>query len=346
MSFWRDKKVFITGHTGFKGSWLTLWLHSLGAKVVGYSSTIPTTPSLFEAARISELCDHQFGDVRDHEKLKLAIQTSQADVVFHLAAQSLVRRSHNDPVDTFSTNIMGTVHVLDAIRECPTVKSCLIVTTDKCYENTESSLPYSEDDRLGGSDPYSNSKACAELVTSSFLKSFFSKSAVGIATARAGNVIGGGDFAEDRIIPDIYRALERNKNLELRNPDSIRPWQHVLVPLSGYLTLAEKLFSDPQKFSGPFNFGPGEKDCVSVKQLITKLNPFLYQKLSFIEVSSQIHESKLLKLNSLKAREVLNWSPHWGLDKCLEETALWYEAYLRGADMRDLSLKQIRSFVA
>jgi CDP-glucose 4,6-dehydratase len=345
-SFWRDKKVFVTGHTGFKGGWLTLWLHQMGAKVTGYSLPAPTTPSFFEAVKLSDLCSHKIGDIRDYQAMKNALEESQAEIVFHMAAQPLVRKSYKDPIETYSTNVMGTVNLLEAVRFCETVQSCVIITTDKCYENKEWVWGYRENDRLGGHDPYSNSKACSELVVSAYLKSFFKTEAkIGIASARAGNVIGGGDFAEDRLIPDIYRAIFNNTELKIRYPESTRPWQHVLVPLSGYIELAEKLYLDKKKYSDSFNFGPKDEDCISVGNLILKASQYWGYKLPVVlEDGNHLHEAKFLKLDISKAFSSLNWKPEWNVDESIEKTAKWYKSFINNEDVRSLSLDQIREF--
>ena len=346
--FWAGKKVFITGHTGFKGGWLTLWLHSMGAKVTGYSLPAPTEPSFFEIVKLEELCHHKIGDIRDYSELQTAINDAKPEIVFHMAAQPLVRKSYRDPIETYSTNVMGTVHLLEAVKSCPSVKSCVVVTTDKCYENKEWTWGYRENDRLGGHDPYSNSKACAELVTAAYYKSFIKEnSSMGLATVRAGNVIGGGDFAEDRLIPDVYRSILNGIEISIRYPHSTRPWQHVLVPLSGYLVLAEKLFVDHSKYSEPFNFGPKDEDCISVGELITKTSFYWGKKLPVkLESNVQLHEAKFLKLDISKAESLLGWRPRWNVDKTIEETANWYREFLSQKNMREITLRQIKHFEA
>ena len=347
LSFWKNKKVFITGHTGFKGAWLTLWLHELGAKITGYGLPANTDPSFYEALNIKSICQDIVGDVRDLQFLKEALDSSQAEIVFHLAAQPLVRKSYEDPVETFSTNVMGTVHLLEAVKNSTHVKACVIVTSDKCYENQE--LPsafYKEEDRLGGHDPYSSSKACSEIVTSTYIKSFFhEKSHLGVATARAGNVIGGGDFAQDRLIPDIYRAIIEKKDLRIRFPDSIRPWQHVLVSLSGYLKLAEQLFHHPKTYSGPYNFGPIDKEVLTVREMVDLMLKEISQDLVISYESQKVrHEAKLLKLDTSKATSVLGWRQVWTMKVAIEQTALWYKAFLDNQDIKRISLDQIREF--
>jgi len=344
--FWKGKKVFITGHTGFKGGWLTLWLHQMGAKVYGYSLPAPSSPSFFDAVKLSELCDHKIGDIRDYSHMKSALEASQAEIVFHMAAQPLVRRSYRDPIETYSTNVMGTVNLLEAVRNTTSVKACVIITTDKCYENNEWVWGYREDDRLGGHDPYSNSKACSELVTAAYIKSFFKDSSTtGVASARAGNVIGGGDFAEDRLIPDIYRAISEKNELRIRYPESTRPWQHVLVPLSGYLKLAEELFREPKKFTDSFNFGPLDEDCISVGSIIEKMSHHWgYHLPVILESGQKYHEAKFLKLDISKASFNLKWFPAWNVEETTEKTAKWYKSFINGEDVRFLSMSQIREF--
>lgn len=344
--FWAGKRVFITGHTGFKGGWLTLWLQSMGAKVTGFSLPAPTNPNFFDVVNLQDICDHQIGDIRDYSSFKKAIDKSRPEILFHMAAQSIVRRSYQDPIETYGTNVMGTVHLLEALRTCSSIKSCIIVTTDKCYENKEWSRGYRENDQLGGHDPYSSSKACTELVTSAFMRSFFNdQKEMGLATVRAGNVIGGGDFAEDRIIPDIYRSIVSGQELIIRQPESIRPWQHVLAPLSGYIRLSEMLFNDPKTYSTAFNFGPQESDCISVGDLIEKMSKYWGVTLPVkVQKESSLHEAKFLKLDTSKATTVLGWRPIWSIEKTLEETVRWYKNHLSNSPNRSCSLAQIHDF--
>ncbi|MCD8493827.1 MAG: CDP-glucose 4,6-dehydratase [Alphaproteobacteria bacterium] len=267
-AFWKGKRVLITGHTGFKGGWLTLWLGSLGARICGIALKPDTEPNLFTLARITEGIEHHIEDIRNAEPLAQIIRKFDPDIVFHMAAQPLVRASYRDPLGNFDTNIMGTANVLEALRDCPSARSIVVITTDKVYENLEIPKPYKETDPLGGHDPYSASKAAAEIVTQSYRKSFFAEAGVGLATARAGNVIGGGDWSEDRLIPDAVKAWNAGKTLEIRAPNSVRPWQHVLDPLAGYITLAEKLWTDPAAFSQGWNFGPEKSGAVTVREVI------------------------------------------------------------------------------
>jgi CDP-glucose 4,6-dehydratase len=350
-SFWKNKRVFVTGHTGFKGSWLSLWLHSMGAKVIGYSLPPPTEPSLFELAKISELCEHHIGDIRDYEKLSSALKGANADIVLHLAAQPLVRLSYSTPLETYATNVMGTAHLLESIRYAQTIRAAVMITTDKCYENKEWHYGYREIDPMGGYDPYSSSKGCAELVTAAYRNSFFnvskySEHKVAIASARAGNVIGGGDWALDRLVPDIINSYAKGQKVLIRNPHAIRPWQHVLEPLSGYLALAEKVFTDGVEFAEAYNFGPSDKDCQPVDVLVKKITQLWSNGAQYeIDKSPQPHEASFLKLDSSKAHAKLGWWPKWNIDQALEETTLWYQTVLADRSLaRDLTLKQINKF--
>jgi len=347
-SFWAGKNVFITGHTGFKGSWLCLYLHRLGAYVTGYSLEPPTSPSLFDVAHIGEHLHSLHGDIRDREKLDAAMKASHPDIVIHLAAQSLVRLSYADPLATYATNVMGSVHVFEAVRNSPGVRAAINVTSDKCYKNRESAQGYREDDALGGHDPYSNSKACAELVTSAYRDSFFnSTSSPLLASVRAGNVIGGGDWAKDRLIPDIMRALGAGETAIIRNPASIRPWQHVLEPLSGYLLLAEKLYGGNRHCASGWNFGPDDNDTQAVNWIADRVVQH-WGDLARWKTDSHLqqpHETSCLKLDSTKARTQLSWSPRWNLDTALHKTVSWYQAMLNGQDMFAYSLQQIDDYL-
>ena len=349
--FWHGRKVFLTGHTGFKGGWLSLWLQSLGADLTGFSLSPPTNPSLFEQARVADGMHSKIGDIRNLDQLQAEIQRAQPEIVFHLAAQPLVRYSYDNPIETYSTNVMGTVNMLEAIRSTSSVKSVVIVTTDKCYENREWVWPYRENEAMGGHDPYSSSKGCAELFTSAYRSSYFNPSeyerhGVGIATARAGNVIGGGDWSKDRLIPDILNAVNAGVLVQLRNPSAIRPWQHVLEPLHGYLTLAEKLYNDGQKFSEAWNFGPEQADCISVLDIANKLIEILGSK-SNIETErndGQPHEARLLRLDIAKARKLLNWRPYLDINTALRLTANWSQFHFKNDDVRNITLSQIQSY--
>jgi CDP-glucose 4,6-dehydratase len=346
--FWRGRKVLLTGHTGFKGSWLSLWLQDLGAHLVGYSLPAPTEPNLFAQASVERGMISVRGDVRDLGGLQRAFQEHSPEIVLHLAAQSLVRRSYLEPVETFAANVMGTVNVLEAVRRCPSVKAVVIVTSDKCYENEEKLEPYRETDRLGGFDPYSNSKACAELVTDSYRRSFFAGSnacSVGLGSARAGNVIGGGDWTEDQLLPDIIRSILAHKEVQIRSPHAIRPWQHVMEPLYGYLLLAQRLYHDPAKYSDAWNFGPEESDAVTVSDLLGRFGRLWGPGLSSrCDAGSHPHEAGLLRIDCAKAKAQLGWYPQWSLDRALETTAQWYKAFQSGGDLAVLTLDQIRSY--
>jgi CDP-glucose 4,6-dehydratase len=345
--FWRGKSVFLTGHTGFKGSWLALWLSSLGARVHGYALPAPTQPSLFEVAKVqSTLAQHTLADIRDAAALKAALQAAQPELVFHLAAQPLVRSSYHDPVATFDTNVIGTVNLLEAVRACPSVRSLVNVTTDKCYANQEWVWGYRESEPLGGHDPYSASKACAEIVTAAYRSSFFASTCAAVATARAGNVIGGGDWALDRILPDFFRAFDAGQVLEVRYPGATRPWQHVLEPLCGYLTLAEQLCTQGQNLAQAWNFGPADADAQPVQWLLEQLTAQMPGARWSPAPGDHPHEAGYLKLDSSKAQRALRWSPRWSLAQALTHTADWHRAWTRGTDMRAFSLHQIQAYIA
>lgn len=342
------RSVFVTGHTGFKGSWLSMWLARLGARVTGYGLPPSSTPNLFELANVQDTLNrHILSDIRDLPALTAAMQAAAPEVVFHLAAQALVRRGYRDAADTWSTNVMGTVHLLEAVRACPSVKAVVVVTTDKCYENREWPWGYREHDALGGSDPYSASKAGAELVVQSYRRSFFSADGPQLASARAGNVIGGGDWSEDRLIADAARAASGGAPLLIRHPAATRPWQHVLESLHGYLRLASVLLDSERRHAEPFNFGPDAADNVSVAELLGRLQvhwPELRWQVDSPGVPLP-HEANFLYLDSSKARRQLDWMPTWNLATCLEQTALWYRAVaLCPADARAISERQLDQF--
>ncbi|GAB6183702.1 CDP-glucose 4,6-dehydratase [Thermodesulfovibrio hydrogeniphilus] len=345
---YKEKKVLVTGHTGFKGSWLSLWLLEIGAKVIGYSLNFPTKPCHFELLNLSSTYKNSFihiiGDIRDFEKLKEIIQAYKPEIVFHLAAQSLVRKSYKNPLETFETNILGTVNILEACRESEGVKVIINVTSDKCYENKEWVWGYRETDRLGGNDPYSASKACSEIVTQSYRKSFFSNSAKLLASVRAGNVIGGGDWGEDRIIPDLVKAVSLSKKALIRNPNSIRPWQHVLEPLSGYLLLGQKLLEGEEKFADAWNFGPDRNWNLSVAEL-SKIAKDYWDEIDyeFVEDDSAPQESKILKLDCSKANSLLGWKPVWNINKAIEMTINWYKDCYKNKQIK--TLQDINSYI-
>ena len=350
-SFWNGKHVFLTGHTGFKGGWLSLWLASMGAKVTGYALAPNTTPNFFQVAKIeADLEQSHIADIRDLEKLQNAMVDAKPEIVIHMAAQPLVRFSYANPVETYATNVMGTVHVLESIRSLDCVRAAVIVTTDKCYENKEWAWGYRENEPMGGHDPYSNSKGCAELVTSAYRGSYFSpekysQHGVGIASARAGNVIGGGDWSEDRLIPDAIKAFEAKEALMIRNPLATRPWQHVLEPLSGYLVLAQALYQEGAKFDGGWNFGPQDEDARSVKEVINLLIQNWDSAASWTQdQSEQPHEAHSLKLDCSKARQYLNWIPRWSLERAIENITKWQQALQNGVDMKMCSRQQIQAY--
>jgi CDP-glucose 4,6-dehydratase len=348
--FWQGKKVLLTGHTGFKGSWLSLWLQSMGAKVVGYALNPPTNPSLFYAAEVAEGMASIIGDIRDLEKLQAVFAKYQPEIVIHMAAQPLVRYSYVNPVETYSTNVMGTVNVLEAVRHCSSVKAVVNVTTDKCYENREWAWGYRENEPMGGFDPYSNSKGCAELVSAAYRSSFFNPDAyaqhgVAIATARAGNVIGGGDWAEDRLIPDIMRAISECESVNIRNPCAIRPWQHVLEPLSGYLVLAQKLFTEGAIYAEAWNFGPNDEDAKPVQWIVENLTKAWGEGASWsLDKGDHPHEAYYLKLDCSKAKAQLDWHPRWSLDKALIKIVEWQKQYQKGINIKELTLTQIEQY--
>ena len=348
INFWYGKRVFLTGHTGFKGSWLSLWLQSLGAEVHGLALLPPTTPNLFDVAQVAKgLASNTFGDIRDLATVHKAIQSSKPDIVFHMAAQPLVRLSYAEPVETYATNVMGLVHVLEAARQVESVKSIVVVTTDKCYENKEWVWGYREVEQMGGHDPYSNSKGCAELITSAYRLSFLQPQGKAVASARAGNVIGGGDWATDRLIPDILRAFEQNQPAVIRNPQAIRPWQHVLEPLSGYLSLAEHLYIQGQAFAEGWNFGPKDDDARPVKWIVEKMVSAWGQGASWQQdVGQQPHEANYLKLDISKVKARLGWQPRWPLAIALEHINSWHRAWLDHENMNQMCLTQIQDYTS
>lgn len=349
-NFYQGKKVFITGHTGFKGSWLSLMLHSLGAEVFGYALEPPTLPSLFEIAGIGNLVHSTIGDIRDYQLLKTVLSEIKPEIIFHLAAQPLVRESYKNPVETYATNVMGTVNLLEAVRKTGGVKALVNVTTDKCYENKEWLWGYRENEPLGGYDPYSNSKACSELVTQSFRNSFFNPEdykthGLAIATARAGNVIGGGDWAAARLIPDFIRSMENRETVKIRNPKAIRPWQHVLDPLNGYLMLAEKLVTKGPEFGEAWNFGPTENDARDVEWIVDTICRLWGDGASYETESGQHpHEAHCLKLDCTKARTELGWQPKTNLEESLSSIVSWNKARMNGQNMRQVCLDEIENY--
>jgi len=340
--FWCNKRVFITGHTGFKGSWLSLWLQSMGAEVYGYALNPPTRVNIFSVAQVSnDMASSVIADLREPDKLHKSMQLASPDIVFHLAAQPLVRYSYENPVETYEVNVMGTLHMLEAVRTTPSVKAVVNITTDKCYENREWVWGYREDDAMGGFDPYSSSKGCAELITSAYRNSFLESEGISLASARAGNVIGGGDWADDRLIPDILRAMDSGTTLEIRSPNSTRPWQHVLEPLSGYLMLAEQLYTNSSGFSEAWNFGPADEDARPVSWIIERMAKMRSEVSWQYNKTQQPHEANFLKLDSSKAHSQLNWWPRWSLETALEKTLEWHQAWRNDKDMKKVTLAQI-----
>lgn len=344
-SFWRGKRVFLTGHTGFKGGWLSLWLQRLGARVTGYALLAPTEPSLFGTARVAEGMTSIIGDIRDGAALVAALSNAEPEVVIHMAAQPLVRRSYADPVETYSTNIMGTVHLLEAVRQSPSVRAVVNVTTDKCYENKEWVWGYREEEPMGGDDPYSSSKGCVELISKAYRKSFLKAEGLAMATARAGNVIGGGDWAPDRLVPDVLRALEMRQPVLIRNPHAVRPWQHVLEPLSGYLLLAERLYERGQLDAEGWNFGPTDEDIRPVQWIVERLCEAWGQEAKWtLQSENNLHEVNNLRLDISKVKRRLSWAPRWSLQTALVTTIDWHRAWLAGQNMRAKCLQQIQAY--
>jgi CDP-glucose 4,6-dehydratase len=345
-TFWKGKKVFITGHTGFKGSWLSLWLQDMGAIVKGYSLEPNSNPNLFTQAKVAQNMESVIGDITNLKDISESMSAFNPEVLIHMAAQPLVRLSYQEPVLTYATNVMGTVNVLEAARKCSNLKAIVSVTTDKCYENKEWAWGYRENEPMGGHDPYSSSKGCAELVTAAYRKSFFNDtSPVFLASARAGNVIGGGDWAEDRLIPDILRAFEKNESVIVRNPLATRPWQHVLEPLSGYLVLAQHLYEDGCKYTEGWNFGPKDEDCKPVSWILDKMVTKWGNGVSWeLDKNNNPHEAGYLKLDCSKAAMQLNWHPKWNLEYTLESIINWHQNYLSGKNIQEQCLLEIAKY--
>ncbi len=344
-AFWAGRRVLLSGHTGFKGGWLALWLQELGAEVFGYSLPAPEAPSLWQVARLAERVPGTLADIRDAQRVADAVAAFRPDIVLHLAAQPLVRESYRAPADTYATNVMGTLNLLEALRRCDSVRAVLVVTSDKCYENREWLWPYRESDGLGGHDPYSSSKACVELLCASWRESFLRESGIALATARAGNVIGGGDWSADRLLPDILRAWQAGQSLTLRYPQAVRPWQHVLEPLHGYLCLAQALAEQGNAVASAWNFGPDSDGLVSVGELVERLaQRWPGQARWTVEAAGQPHEAGLLALDSSQARARLGWRPRWSLQQAIERTLDWHQAWQTGEDMQTFSRAQIAAY--
>jgi len=343
--FWKGKRIFLTGHTGFKGGWLAFWLAEMGAEVHGYALTPPTAPNFFAVVNLQDrLARSTIADIRDEDTLFHAMQLAQPEIVLHLAAQPLVRYSYTAPVETYAVNVMGTINLLEAVRKIPSIKAVVNVTTDKCYENQEWVWPYRENEAMGGFDPYSSSKACSELVTAAYRRSYLEPSGTHLASVRAGNVIGGGDWAADRLVPDFLRALDSGEVITVRSPLATRPWQHVLEPLSGYLMLAEKLFTEGRGFAEAWNFGPVEDAARSVQWIVEYLCDQVPNTTWQLVPSHQQHEANHLKLDSSKAKAQLGWSPRWNLQTALGMTLAWHQAWEQGHDMAAISAKQIQKY--
>lgn len=345
-AFWKGKRVFVTGHTGFKGSWLCIWLNQMEAEVKGYALRPSTNPALFELAGIQELIFNEFGNIQDFDQVKKSMMDFDPHILIHMAAQPLVRLSYKEPVDTYMTNVIGTVNVLEAARFCKNLKSIVSVTTDKCYENKEWIWAYRENEPMGGHDPYSSSKGCAELVTAAYRKSFFFEEGTpALASARSGNVIGGGDWATDRLVPDALRAFNNGQTVTIRNPLAIRPWQHVLEPLSGYLILAENLFLNGHKYADAWNFGPDDGDCKNVKWILDQMVNIWGENASWkLDKNPQPHEATFLKLDCSKAKTFLKWEPKWSIKTVLKRIHDWNRVFLTNGDLRKKCIEEINDY--
>jgi CDP-glucose 4,6-dehydratase len=345
--FWKGKKVFISGHTGFKGSWLCLILHSLGAKITGYALQPRESENLFTLLRCHEITNSIINDIRNLDKLQSCLRKSEADIVFHFAAQPLVSESYIAPIETYTTNVIGTANILESSRFCETISSILIITSDKCYENNNKKTAYIETDELGGDDPYSSSKACAEILTNAYRKSFFQKEdSAGIASARAGNVIGGGDFTPGRLLPDIFNSIKNKKAIVLRNPKAVRPWQHVFEALFGYIKLSEKLFLKPKKYSGAWNFGPNDNQAITVESIVSlAIGNWDPKTKLLVNNDKYFYETDYLNINSKKSQDYLNWRPLWDIQTTIEKTVDWYKLYESKKDIRAFSAKQVEEYI-
>ncbi len=347
--FWKNKKILLTGHTGFKGSWLTLWLNELGADVIGFSKDIPTEPSLYKEAKVNDKIISIMADIQNFDAIKKTIQEHKPEIIIHMAAQSLVRKSYLEPIETYSTNVMGTVNLLESVKKSDKTKVVINVTSDKCYENTDSKYNFVEEDPMGGYDPYSSSKGCSELITSAFRNSFFNvkkfeEHGIALASVRAGNVIGGGDWSQDRLVPDIMRNINKNI-IDIRNPNAIRPWQYVLEPLNGYMLLIEKLWTNGKEYSEAWNFGPNENDSKSVSYVLEKILKFFNKNIDWKKNDlNNLHEASKLTLNSSKAKNKLKWKPKTNVDQAIQFTVDWYNAHKMGQNMNKFSIQQIKEF--
>jgi len=346
IAFWNNKRVYLTGHTGFKGSWLSLWLNHLGAEVKGYSLEPETTPNLYNVARVAGAIDSEIGDIRNLDQLQTSMSAFNPDILIHMAAQPLVRLSYEKPIETYDVNVMGTVKVLEAARYCSSLKSIVCVTTDKCYENKEWEWGYREDEAMGGYDPYSSSKGCAELVTSAYRRSYFQNKGIGLASARSGNVIGGGDWSPDRLIPDILNAFINEEPVIVRNPKSTRPWQHVLEPLSGYLALAQRLYEKPEKYAESWNFGPKDEGAKPVDWILDQMVSAWGGAANWkVDDDEQPHEASYLKLDISKAKARLCWHPTWHLEETIERIIQWHKAWIVNKDMQLQCLQEIDEYM-
>jgi CDP-glucose 4,6-dehydratase len=343
--FWKGKRVLLTGHTGFKGSWLSLWLHQCGANITGIALDPQTSPNLFEEASVSSSLQSKIGDIRDLAFVEREVSTAAPEIVLHMAAQAIVRRGYRDPVATYGTNVLGTVHVLDAIRRLTAARAVVIVTSDKCYENREAAAPYREEEALGGSDPYANSKACAELVVLAYRTAYFELQQIGVASARAGNVIGGGDWSEDRLISDLMRGVAAGSPVQIRSPEAIRPWQHVLDALDGYLILAERLYGDPARYAESWNFGPSPDDTTEVRVIADRIVARWGNGARWVSANDGgPPEAHVLTLDASKARTKLGWRPRMSLDTALDWIVDWHRAREQGQDMHQFTLRQIAEY--
>ena len=345
IDFWKGKRVFVTGHTGFKGSWISLWLSSLGAIVKGYSLNPPTSPSLFNEVNVDMDIESQIGDIRDQNILYKSMMLFNPDILIHMAAQPLVRHSYDIPIETYEINVIGTAKVLEVARSCVNLRAIVNITTDKCYKDDGLEKAYKEDDPMGGYDPYSSSKGCAELVAESYRQSFLQNQNIGLASVRAGNVIGGGDWANDRLIPDILRSFEKKESVVVRNPKAIRPWQNVLEPLSGYLILAQKLYDNHREYSGGWNFGPNDKDAKPVDWILNKMALSWPGTSWRLDDAINPHEASFLKLDISKSKSRLGWEPIWELNKTLEKIIAWHVAWLNHEDMKAVCLAEIEEYM-